>query len=420
MGRSFPPPRLPSGRLSQLFNSPLLDLKPVLHLIPSIAPAHGGSTTAVLGMVRALRDQGTDARIVSTDDDVGQRMNVTLGRWVEHEGLPVWFIPRIPVRQHTLVGFTYAPEFGPWLQRHLGDYSFLHLHTVFSYPSSVAARQAFRRQLPYAVSLLGQLCDWSLGQRSLVKRLHLSLVGRRNLNHAAFLHSTSPMETRDAQALGISSPVREIPLGVPLPKLYPGARKQIESELGLPPGRTLAIFLSRIHEKKGIEMLLQSMAQLRGPELDLIVAGDGHPAYVQSLQDLARSLGVEDRVHWVGHVEGDRKWSLLAGSDFFVLPSYSENFGIVVIEALASGLPVVISDAVGLADSVRAANLGLVTPPDPKALTEALKAACLQTSDREKTAQRARQYVAAHHSWETVASQLMEAYEASQTLPSRS
>src|SRR5229473_3554557 len=129
----------------------------VLHVVASLAPRHGGPTEAALQMVRALRAEAVDASILSSDDDGGSSLDGELHRWIEHEGVPVQFLPRMKAKQHTLVGFTFTPGLASWLQRHVTEYDFIHVHTVFSYPANVAMHVARRKGVPYAVRPLGQL-----------------------------------------------------------------------------------------------------------------------------------------------------------------------------------------------------------------------------------------------------------------------
>ena len=378
----------------------------------SLAPRHGGPTEAALGMVRALRRVGVDTRLLSSDDDVGGRLPVALNQWVEQDGLPTFFLPRMTSRQHTLIGFTFTPGFSAWCHRHLREFDFVHIHTVFSHPANVAMAAARGLCVPYAVRPLGQLCDWSLRQRAWVKRLQLALVTRRNINAAAFLHVTSAMEAAETMRNGFRCPVLVQPHGLDLPPEYTDARETLRRGLGVPADRTLAVFLSRLHPKKGLEILFEAMARQRGQVFDLVVAGTGEEAYSASLRALVARLCLATRVHWHGFVAGERKWRLLQGSDLFVLPSHSENFGIVVVEALACGLPVIVSTEVALAEEVRAHRLGRVTAVEAQAVAEALEHLVASPAERADIRARARRVVAENFTWDSAARALAQRYQA--------
>lgn len=377
----------------------------------SLAPRHGGPTEAALGMVRALRRIGVDTRLLSSDDDLGGRLAVSLNRWVEHEGVPVFFLPRVTSRQHTLIGFTFTPGFSAWCREHLRGFDFVHIHTVFSHPANVGMAAARRQGVPYAVRPLGQLCDWSLRQRAWIKRLQLALVTRRNINGAAFLHVTSAMEAEETMRNGFRCPVLTQPHGLDLPPVFPDARATLRRELRVPAERTLAVFLSRLHPKKGLEMLFEAMARQAHKDFDLVVAGTGEDAYVASLHALVERLGLTARVHWHGFVTGDPKWRLLQGGDLFVLPSHSENFGIVVVEALACGLPVIVSSEVALAEEIRRHRLGLVAALNPPAVADALDRLLASPAERADVGHRARGVVAEYFTWDAAARALAGRYQ---------
>lgn len=380
----------------------------ILHCVASLAPRHGGPTVAVLGMVRAQREQGIDAVILSSDDDVGGHLEVPLRQWIEHEGVPVLFLRRVTARQHTLVGFTYTPEYPAWLREHLHEYDFVHVHTVFSHPANAAMRACRQAEVPYCVRPLGQLCHWSLQQRRLVKQMQLALFTRRNIDAARFIHCTSDMEVRETASEGFRSPCEVLPHGIVMPPRLPDARESLRNLLAVPADRPVLVFMSRVHPKKGIELLLESAAALREP-FELVIVGTGDADYVAGLKrQVAKSL--VEHVHWLGFKEGDDKWRVLQGADLFVLPSHSENFGIAVLEAIACGLPVVISDQVALQDEVKKHQLGRVVPLEVKSLTEAISGLLASPAERAAISARATATATEHFSWQAAARRLISAY----------
>lgn len=380
----------------------------ILHCVASLAPRHGGPTVAVLAMVHAQRQLGIDAVILSSDDDVGGRLEVPLRQWTEHEGVPVLFLPRVPARQHTLVGFTYTPEYPAWMQEHARGYDFVHVHTVFSHPANTAMQACRRAGVPYCVRPLGQLCHWSLQQRRLVKQLQLALWTRRNINNARFIHCTSEMEAVETSSEGFRSPCEVLPHGIVMPPRIRDARESLRRLLGVPADRAVLVFMSRVHPKKGIELLLETTAALRQP-FELVIVGTGDAAYLAELQQKS-AASLSERVHWLGFKEGDDKWRVLQGADLFVLPSHSENFGIAVLEAIACGLPVVISDQVALQDEVKKHRLGRVVPLEAKTLTEAISGLLSSASERAEISSRAVATASEHFSWQAAVRRLITAY----------
>ena len=382
----------------------------ILHIVASLADAHGGPTEAVLGMVGALRTEGIDARILSSNDDAGDSLKVPTSEWMEYRGVPVCFLPRVESKSHSLVGFTYTPGMSAWLDRNSSEFSFFHVHTVFSHPATVAMRHARQRRIPYAVRPLGQLCRWSMTQRYLVKRLHLSLIGRRNINGAAFLHATSKMEAEESMELGFKCAVRIVPHGLNVPPMTTWDALLHRKALGLPSAPRLLLFLSRIHEKKGLDLLIHACAQVPSNDFHLVIAGDGDASYVKGLKELATSLNFASRCHWLGFLHGEAKWAALAACDVFALPSQSENFGIAALEAAGAGLGLILSSEVGLARDLEEQGLARVVPRSVRDLSVAIQEEMARHFESGGREQR-RLAVSSHYSWKASATSLMECYQ---------
>ncbi len=380
----------------------------VLHVIPSISPLRGGPSRAVIDMVAALRLREVDAAILTTNDHgPGLNPDLVTGRWQQHQGVPVLAFPRWSPPIAALREFAISPGLSLWLARHLRDYDLLHIHALFSYPSTSAMAQARWAGVPYILRSIGQLSPWSLAQSRGRKRLMLHLIERRNLQRAAALHFTTGAERDEAAALGLAPATLVLPLGVRGPEpaaAVPGGRD------GAAPVRFL--FLSRLHPKKRLENLLDALAllQRQRPEAswELAIAGDGEPRYVTGLQERSRRLGLETRCRWLGFIEGEAKWQALRAADWYVLPSAAENFGIAAVEALAAGTPVILSPEVAVAADVARCGAGLVCGSDPEALAQALATAL----ERPSLSMRASALNLAQmdFSWSTIALQLRDAY----------
>ena len=380
----------------------------VLHVIPSISPLRGGPSRAVIDMVAALRLQGVDAAILTTNDHgPGLHPELVTGRWQWHQGVPVLAFARWSPPVAALREFAISPGLSLWLAGHLKRYDLLHVHALFSYPSTSAMVQARWASVPYILRSIGQLSPWSLAQSRGRKRLLLRLIERRNLQQAAALHFTSVAEREEAAALGLTSPGLVLPLGVRGPD-SPAQRGAVPNALA--PVRFL--FLSRLHPKKQLENLLEGLALLQRhrPEAnwELAIAGDGEPRYGAGLQEQARQLGIDGRCHWLGFVQGEAKWRALEAADWYVLPSAAENFGIAAVEALATGTPVILSREVAVAADVARTGAGLVSASDPDALALTLARALERPSLAMQTS--AINLAAMDFSWSTIALQLRDAY----------
>jgi glycosyltransferase involved in cell wall biosynthesis len=184
------------------------------------------------------------------------------------------------------------------------------------------------------------------------------------------VHFTSRGEWDEAKALGVPLRGIVIPLGVD------GAEgdESGEESVGVGSARKIILFLSRLDPKKNVEGLLKAVALVRQRHAHavLVIAGDGPAEYVRSLQALAQAEGIAEVTTWAGYIDGQRKWNALTAADIFVLPSFSENFGIAAVEALIAGRPCIVGSGVAIADTIARAGAGLVTEPDPSSIANAL------------------------------------------------
>lgn len=341
----------------------------VLHVIPSVGPLRGGPSFAVRSITRGLAAAGIETHVATTDDNGPDRkLDVQCGRPIDEDGVTFWYFPR----QSRF--YLYSAPFTGWMWKHAADYDLIHIHTLFCYCSNMAAYIASRLGVPYVVRPLGVLNRWGREQRRpWLKRASFALIERRVLNGAAFIHYTAEQERLEASECGFEDRPMIIPNPVEIPDLgdAKGELRRRYPELN---GRRILLFLSRIDRKKGLDLLIPAFAGLlrEMPGAALVIAGDGDRALEESLRSECRKLGIQDFVYWPGFLSGNAKAGALADADLFVLPSYSENFGIAPIEAMALGVPVILTDQVGICREVLACNAGVVTPPEIEPLREAM------------------------------------------------
>jgi glycosyltransferase involved in cell wall biosynthesis len=365
-------------------------------------------------MVRSLREQGIDARIVTTDDHGAEVLQVSAHGWSLHEGVPVWFFRRFSPPIPPIREFAYAAGFSKWIARQFADFDLLHVHAVFSYVSTTAMAAARRRGFPYVVRPLGQLDPYSLAQSAGRKRCYGRLIEDRNIRGAAAIQCTSRFEAELVQALFPAARAAVIPHGVSPGPAIPGARERLRTMYGIPEEKRILLFLSRLHPIKGIDELVMALAGFQEIPFVFILAGEGSPDFEQALRRSVARAGLENRTIFPGFLRGEQKQLHLQGSDLFLLPSFHENFGVAVLEALAVGCPVLVSREVGLADFVSGHQLGAVSErPAADAIAKALggvfgdwkRWASTQERDRiRETALEAFQ-------WSAVARQLGELYQ---------
>ena len=325
----------------------------VLHVIPSVGPQRGGPSFLIRTLARALSQAGMEIHVVTTDDNGPARLPVPLGVPQYEDGATFWYFPR------QTRFYTFSWPLTRWLARHVREFDLVHIHALFSYAALPAAMLAHRAGVPYIVRPLGTLNRWGIeNRRPWLKSLSFRLLESRILANAAGVHYTSEQEHVEAGALGVSTHPLIIPNAVELPV------EQSSRPVQLARDRKTILFLSRLDRKKGLDLLLEAFAQVhrRFPQSVLLLAGTGDPALVATLKAQAERLQISGQITWAGFLTGKAKWSALTSADVFVLPSYSENFGIALVEALACGCPVVLSDQVGIHREISRAQAGLVTP----------------------------------------------------------
>jgi glycosyltransferase involved in cell wall biosynthesis len=389
----------------------------------------------VLGLSAALAAQGIDVTLLTTNSngDVGQPpLQVPLDRSVEQEGYKIRYFPCAPFRRYKFSG-----PLLQWLWRHGQTYDLAHIHALFSPVSTAAATIARFQHLPYILRPLGTLDPADLRKKRQLKQLYGTLLERPNLAGAAAVHFTSPQEAQVSHRFGAKTQDVIIPLGVNLtPKSANSKSSTLESsqdigaqemrtqemrtqeirgELGVTDDRPLLLYMSRLDPKKGLDLLIPALETLLQQDVKFhwVLAGSNpqDPTYEQEIQQRIQASPLGQQTTIVGFVTGERKQALLQAADLFVLPSYYENFGIAVAEAMAMGLPVVISDQVYIWQNILQAKAGWVVPCEQKALTTQLKVALTNAPSRQQLGRNAQAYAQQHYSWSAIAQRTIETYQ---------
>jgi glycosyltransferase involved in cell wall biosynthesis len=344
----------------------------VLHVIPSVSLKHGGPSIAVQSFAKASQQIGIEVTVATTDDDGNDaRLDVPLGMPVDRDGVRHIFFRRDFV--------PYKVSFGlaKWLNRNVANFDVVHIHALFSYSSYAAARAARKHKIPYVVRPLGVLNRWGMkNRRPFLKKLSFRFIELPILRGAATIHYTTEAERNEANSLGLEvagfpSVVMPVPVEAATETGDPNEYFRRFPEAS---GRKIILFLSRLDRKKGLDLLFRAFVGVRAavPNSLLVVAGTGNKEYVKSLHQLADELRISDNIVWAGHLAGREKAAAFAAANVYVLPSYSENFGIAAAEAMAAGVPTVITDQVALAEYAAKYDAASVVRPDSEELAKAL------------------------------------------------
>lgn len=368
-----------------------------IYVTTGLAPQDGGPFRSVSGLAKAVTATGA-----TTVQVVGACRS--LDRWEtdrrEWEPIAVDAVERR--------GLSTVADLAAGIRGRLdasvraGRRAVVHASGLWDHGSLAVTRAARERSFPLVVSPRGMLEPWALRHRRLKKSVAMLLWQRRQLVAADLLHATSPMECESFRRLGLKNPVCVIPNGIDMP-----AARAVADPAGRQPRR--CVFLSRLHPKKGVPMLLDAWARVRPAGWVLDIAGNAEAGHDREIERRIAALGL-DGVRLVGEQSGDAKWRFLSGGDLFVLPSYSENFGIVVAEALAVGLPVITTH--GTPWSVLAERgLGWWVAPTADALERGLWEATAEPPDRlADRGRRGRDYALSTFGWPAIGRRMAACY----------
>lgn len=382
----------------------------VLHVIPAVADRYGGPSRLVVEMCRALKEKSIDAEIATTNADGAERIDVALDQLVDYRGVPARFF-----RRDFSEAFKYSRDLAGWLQDHVADYDLVHIHAVFSHAPLSASWSCRRSGVPYIVRPLGTLDPWSMGVKAWRKKLFWQLGARRMLHNAAAVQYTTEMERREVETLLDLSGGVVIPNAVDAAALQ-GNLPDDEFALRFPElaGRSYILFLGRLHPKKNLELLIETFTifskqdRSDNPSL-LVLAGDGETGYREQLMALAAGQPAGERILFPGWLNGVEKKALLRRARLFALPSMDENFGISVVEAMACGVPVLVSTGVYLHGEIARADAGWVWNGDNATLSGLLQQA-LQSENRKRKGDRGKRLVDEKFSWPVVVERLQTTY----------
>jgi glycosyltransferase involved in cell wall biosynthesis len=300
----------------------------------------------------------------------------------------------------------------------------VHIHSIYLFHSTVGAYLCRRFRVPYVMKPHGTLDPYLRRRHRVRKWLHEIIVERQSFRDAAAIQFTAAEEmalakrSRAGQRLFNNAVGAIVPNGVVIPEAFePGAcAADVEGLVQQFPelrGKRILLFLGRINFKKGLDILVAAFARLCGSRTDihLLIAGPDNEGYELRMKEWLRAANVLDRVTFAGMLRGTQKTAAFKIADMFVLPSYSENFGIAIAEAMAQSLPVIVSDRVNIWREIADAAAGLIIKCDPAELATAMSTLLDDSELRRSMGDRGRRMVERSFTWQVVGGQMIELYE---------
>lgn len=374
----------------------------VLHVIGGISRDSGGPSRSVQGLVAGLNVAGVETWLMT--------LNHGDEPWVDG-----------------VTRFVNGGDFEEVVQRVEPDV--IHLHGIWSIALHRCAVTCRRLGIKYVIAPRGMLEPWSLKQKWLKKRIARWLYQDRDLKYAAALHATAESEAEQFRKLGFQNPIIVSPNGVNVPKEDKNSTLQLQLRTRTNPDVRRALFVSRMHPKKGVMELVEAWGQVvsggveewKSWEVELVytVSGEFEKEYEAKVKARVKELRLEDRFIFTGALNDDEKWAAYARADLFVLPTYSENFGIVVAEALWAGMPVITTKGTPwkeLEDRECGKWIDLPeegsNPSDWTTLVSSLKRMMSMSDDeRREMGERGRRLVEEKYTWKAVVTAMVKGYE---------
>jgi glycosyltransferase involved in cell wall biosynthesis len=377
-------------------------------VVPSYLPAvrYGGPIFAVHGLCRALTARGHYVEVFTTNVDGSNNSAVPLKIPVILDGVHVRYFPCSILRR-----LYWSLPLARALRADLAGFTVVHLHSVFLWPTWAAARTARRFGTPYLISPRGMLVKKLIEMKSKhTKTAWIKLIERQNMERASAIHVTSAIEAEELQRFGWRlPPIRMIPNG--MDEVVVSCNDKVSMDVKeIAAEQPLVLFLGRISWKKGLDRLLNAFALTVAGKL--AVVGPDDENLVPRLAQLASDLGITDQVRFLPRtVLGRDKDFLYRHAKVFVLPSYSENFGNSVLEAMQHGIPAVVTPEVGAAAIVRQCGGGFVVAGDREPLGAAIRRLIEDASLAREMGEAGQQHANAHYAWSAIAGQMEELYE---------
>lgn len=381
----------------------------ILHVIASVAPRYGGPSKMVLELCKALGDRNHEVYIFTTNIDGDKNLDVPVDQYIQMDGFTIRYFPVQSPRR-----FTFSLPIFKAFKKKIYNFDIVHIHSLYLFHNLIAGYYCRKYHIPYLIRPHGILDPFLQKRHPVRKKVYNFLIEKRNLNNASAIHYTTNEEMELAKPLNIKASSIVVPNGLDisafskLPAYGSFKRKYPALE-----NKKIILFFSRINFKKGMDILVKAFGKVTRARDDiyLVVVGPDNEGYGKKVNKWLEDEGVLNKTLFTGMLLGEEKMAVLTDSDLFVLPSYSENFGIVVAEAMACGLPVVISNKVNIWQEVKQAGAGIVTDCDSDQVADAILKILDDPTRAKEMGEKGKQLVKSQYAWDQVAEKMIETYQ---------
>jgi glycosyltransferase involved in cell wall biosynthesis len=377
----------------------------ILHITPHYWPpmSHGGSVVPVHGLCRSLAERGHEVHVYTCNWDGPNLLKVPVGKPMEQDGVVVcYFATPNPLRY-----FFWSPAMTQAVRQNIKQFDIVHIHTCFSWPASMVSRIAASVGIPYIFSPQNMLEKSQFsGKSAILKWLWFYLSGKQILRRASYIHLTSRREDKElANFYQTTTTIKIIANGVAAPNEISNVEQQ---QLQPWQKQDYVLALGDISWKNGLDRLISAWSY--GIDVPLVIAGTDDETTTATMFAQADQDGIADSIHFIGPANGHKKWSLLNNASLLVIPSHSETFGNLILEAMATGCPVITKPEVGAAAILEDAKAGLVVQGGPQQLAQNILDMLKDNSWRQAMGRRGVERVQKFYTWPTIAESMEGLY----------
>lgn len=382
----------------------------ILHLIPYMHPSAGGPPVVVDRWCVELQKLGVDVDVLTTD---AYSQGSADDQWLNQyqQNYPITALSGAGPN-----GFGYSTQLRQQFLKLLPSVDLVHVHNLWGYTNQLAARYCPRYKVPFVVSSHGMLDPHSVGHKWIRKKVYGGLLEWPALRKASGVVFTHAEEERLARQTCSS-----LPQGIVVPLATEDPPSMNRAELAerflarFPEcrGKRIVMFLSRLHPKKGLDLLIPAMGRVArsNPDVVLAIVGPGDWDYTMELRALADDHEILDRMVFTGPLQGRDKWSALSAADLFVLPSYQENFSIALVEALRAGTPAIISNRINIWEDLVAADAAVCCDLTVESVADNILQVLASSARSRDMGRKGIEVAKSNYTWPKSAATLAECYE---------
>jgi glycosyltransferase involved in cell wall biosynthesis len=393
----------------------------ILQVIATLSPRYGGPSVAGPEMSRELVRQGHQVSIYASDVDGSANLNVPLDCPVQDQGVEIRYFHG----WSHLGKYMFSPGLWRALRDHVPEFDVVHVWSVYGFSTTAAAYWCRKHKVPYLVFPHGSLDPYLRRRNRPRKWVYTKLFAERDYRQADAVMFNTQEEMRLAsdwsglqRALNGRTTQKRVvvPIGI-APEWFapaaPGTGEHLRGKYPALLNKRLIVYFGRINFKKGLDILARAFAELARDRSDihLVLAGPDNEGYGQKVRQWLAEKGALEKATFTGLLEDEDRFSVLREAEIFALTSYTENFGQSAVEAMASGVPVVISDQVNIWPEIQKTGAGLVVPCDVSATVQALRSLIEDPASGRRMGQRGKQWAAENLPWKVVGAQMAQAYK---------